>query len=208
MSAPPPLPGAGTIQQIPKANEISKIEASKPPISECEKELAKTFGGEGAYMSATGLDYTKPGLNGTPPAYRGDYTINDGRIMKGHLSTTAAHLLGSMDGSKNTNVYIPSNGIIPKQFLGKVPKTDSKGNTYIFVHFNKLGNLTNVTLAIFHLDNIQKTRDGNRILVGRTGGPGGYFIDDMHAHFELYDGFHNSFSTAKQKMIPVQDICK
>ncbi len=63
------------------------------------------------------------------------------------------------------------------------------------INYAQLGNLSNVTLAIYHVGNfgVQRMQDG-RVRIGTTGGPGGDESKfrpgspNMHSHFEIWSG--------------------
>jgi hypothetical protein len=51
-----------------------------------------------------------------------------------------------------------------------------------------LGNLSDVTLAVFHIADFQITDEGNRVRIGNLGGPGGSSTFYKHSHIEFYRG--------------------
>jgi len=55
-------------------------------------------------------------------------------------------------------------------------------------YYPKLGNLTDVTLAVFHVSDFQITSEGDRVRIGNLGGPGGSSPLYRHSHIEFYKG--------------------
>jgi hypothetical protein len=52
-----------------------------------------------------------------------------------------------------------------------------------------LGNLTNVTLAVFHIANFHLSDEARgRVRIGNIGGPGGAVAYYKHSHVEFYRG--------------------
>jgi hypothetical protein len=105
---------------------------------------------------------------------------DDGRIRRGHLSY-AMHLYGSADGTAETEVYVPM-GFISNS--NEPTPTDAAVTFY----YPKLGNLTDVTLAVFHVADFHLSYEGGRVCIGRIGGPGGSIGSYRHAHLEFYRG--------------------
>jgi hypothetical protein len=140
--------------------------------------LAKLFGGSGAVAAANGFEPT--GLGHQYPLYRGDLIGDDGRILRGHLSF-AMHLYGSADGTAEMSVYIP---------VGFTTHSDEPSPTdaAITFYYPRLGNLTDVTLAVFHVKDFQLSYEGGRVRIGNIGGPGGSIGSYRHSHLEFYHG--------------------
>lgn len=212
-SAPPPLPGAGTVQ------EIQTSQTNSDP-SKCEKYLAETFGGKGSYFAdGYGVDLT----SGAP---RG-----------GHYG---GHVYGSMtDFSATTEIFVPSGGtLLPTAFFKdkNLNKGESKriaqNNKYVaygkettttasFIYYETLGPYTNVTLVVFHITGVDpkglvQTEDG-RLKLGIAGGmdEGGswsfkkgirYVGTGTHGHIEIWKGKWDSFSPMDTRPGLRQDI--
>lgn len=143
-----------------------------------DSALASIFGGPGAMAAANGFE--PAGLGSQYPLYRGDLVGDDGLIRRGHLSY-AMHLYGSLDGTGQIGVYVPS---------GFVSHSDEPTPTDAAVSFYypRLGNLTDVTLVVFHVANFNITSEGERIRIGDIGGRGGSVASYKHSHLEFYRG--------------------
>ena len=91
------------------------------------------------------------------------------------------HLYGSADGTGETEVYIP---------LGFTAHSDEPSPTdaAITFYYPRLGNLTDVTLAVFHVQNFPLSYEGERAHIGSSGGPGGSIASYKHSHLEFYRG--------------------
>jgi len=141
-------------------------------------KLAAIFGGPGAVAAANGFEPAR--LGSQYPLYRGDLVGDDGRILRGHLSL-AMHLYGSEDGRSETAVYVP---------LGFTSHTNEPTPTDAVVtfYYPRLGNLTDVTLAVFHVTNFQLINEQRRVRIGTIGGPGGSVPSYKHSHLEFYRG--------------------
>jgi hypothetical protein len=114
-----------------------------PLMASNDKQLAEIFGGPGAVAAANGFE--PDGLAEQYPLYRGDLTGYDGRLIRGHLSY-AMHLYGNAEGTGDSALYVPA---------GFTSHSAEPGPTDAAVTFfyPRLGNLTNVTLAVFHVAN-------------------------------------------------------
>jgi hypothetical protein len=55
-------------------------------------------------------------------------------------------------------------------------------------YYPKLGNLTDVTIAVFHVANFHLSYEGGRVRIGNIGGPGGSIGSYKHSHIEFYRG--------------------
>ncbi len=140
--------------------------------------LAAIFGGPGCVAAANGFE--PPRLGSAYPLYRGDLIGDDGRLRRGHLSY-AMHLYGSADGTAASDLYVPagftSHSLIPTP-------TDAA----VVFYYPRLGHLTDVTLAVFHIANFQLSEEGERVRIGNIGGPGGSAGTYKHSHIEFYRG--------------------
>jgi len=140
--------------------------------------LAGIFGGPGAVAAANGFEPV--GLANQYPLYRGDLIGDDGRVRRGHLSF-AMHLYGSVDGTSEADLYVP-NGFASHS------NTPTPTDAAVTFYYPRLGNLTNVTLAVFHVANFLLTNEGGRVRIGNIGGPGGSVACYKHSHIEFYRG--------------------
>jgi hypothetical protein len=55
-------------------------------------------------------------------------------------------------------------------------------------YYPRLGNLTDITLAVFHVADFQIIDEGERVRIGNLGGPGGSSASYKHSHIEFYRG--------------------
>ena len=147
-------------------------------MADCDKLLAKMFGGPNAVVGANGFE--PAGLGASYPLYRGDTVGDDGKVRRGHLSF-ALHLYGSPDGRGDSAVYVPAGF---SSHSSEPTPTDAAVTFY----YPRLGNLTDVTLAVFHVSDFQITSEGDRVRVGNIGGPGGSSPLYRHSHIEFYKG--------------------
>lgn len=145
---------------------------------ESDRHLAQIFAGPGAVAAANGFEPI--GLAGQYPIYRGDLRGADGRIRRGHLSY-AMHVYGSADGRGTTALYVPegftSHSTMP-----------TPSDAAITFYYPRLGNLANVTLAVFHIANFTIVRENGRVRIGEIGGRGGSYQYYKHSHIEFYSG--------------------
>ena len=144
----------------------------------CDRLLARLFGGPNAVAGGNGFE--PAGLAASYPFYRGDVTGDDGRVRLGHLSH-AVHLYGSPDGRGESALYVPSGFT---SHSSEPTPTDAAVTFY----YPRLGNLTDVTLALFHVDGFQIVSEGDRWRIGNIGGPGGSSPLYRHSHIEFYRG--------------------
>lgn len=161
-----------------------------------DSALATIFGGPGAVAAANGFE--PRGLGSQYPLYRGDLIGDDGTIRRGHLSY-AMHLYGSEDGTGGTELYVPM-GFISNS--NEPTPTDAAVTFY----YPKLGNLTDVTLAVFHVADFQLSYEERRVRIGSIGGRGGSIGSYRHAHIEFYrghTGLPSSASRVKLRIDPV-----
>jgi hypothetical protein len=147
-------------------------------MSASDSQLAAIFGGPGAVAAANGFEPAK--LRGQYPLYRGDLIGDDGGILRGHLSF-AMHLYGNAAGTGETEVYVP------RGFTSHSPEP-SPTDAVVTFYYPRLGNLTDVTLAVFHLANFQISDEGSRVRIGNIGGHGGSAPSYKHSHLEFYRG--------------------
>jgi hypothetical protein len=140
--------------------------------------LASIFGGPNAIAAGNG--YEPPGLSSQYPLYRGDQIGDDGRLLRGHLSY-AMHLYGSADGTGESALYVPMG------FTSHSGEPTS-GDAVVTFYYPRLGNLTDVTVAVFHVADFQITYECGRVRIGNIGGRGGASPDYKHSHIEFYRG--------------------
>jgi hypothetical protein len=147
-------------------------------MKESDKYLAKIFGGPSSVAAANGFEPRE--LSNTYPYYRGDVIGSDGELRKGHLSA-AIHLYGSSDGTADSPIYLPfgftSHSVEPTPV-----------DAAVTFYYPQLGELKDVTIAIFHVRNFGISQEGNRVRIGEIGGPGGSSPQYKHAHIEFYKG--------------------
>lgn len=144
----------------------------------CDELLARIFGGPGAVAAGNGFE--PAGLAAAYPFYRGDVVGDDGRLRLGHLSH-AIHLYGSPDGKGDSPLYVPAG------FTSHTVEPSPTDAALTF-YYPRLGNLTDVTLAVFHIAGFQIVTDGDRVRIGNIGGPGGSSPLYRHSHIEFYRG--------------------
>lgn len=143
-----------------------------------DRMLATVFGGPTAVAAANGFEPS--GLAAQYPLYRGDVIANDGRELKGHLSY-AMHLYGNSNGTGDSPLYVPS-GFVSHS------NQPSPTDAVVTFYYPRLGNLTDVTLAVFHVADFQISSEGERVRIGNIGGPGGSSALYKHTHIEFYRG--------------------
>jgi hypothetical protein len=161
-----------------------------------DSRLASMFGGPGAIAAANGFE--PRALGSQYPLYRGDLISNDGRILRGHLSF-AMHLYGSADGTQETGLYVPSG------FTSNTSEPTPTDAAVMF-YYPKLGNLTDVTVAVFHVANFHLSYEDGRVRIGNIGGPGGSIGSYKHSHIEFYrgnTGLPSTLMRAKLRIDPV-----
>lgn len=147
-------------------------------MGESDKLLAHIFGGPDAVAGANGFE--PAGLASSYPLYRGDIIGDDGVERRGHLSY-AMHLYGNADGTHSCPLYVPA---------GFTQRSDQPSPTdaVMTFYYPRLGNLTDVTLAVFHIADFQISNEGDRVRIGSIGGPGGSSASYKHSHIEFYRG--------------------
>jgi hypothetical protein len=147
-------------------------------MASTDQLLAKIFGGPGAVAAANSFE--PAGLSNQYPLYRGDIFGDNGRILTGHLSH-AMHLYGSFDGRGETSLYVPAGFT---SHSGSPTPTDAA----VTFFYPRLGNFSNVTLAVFHIANFAINQEGGRVKIGTVGGRGGSYAFYRHSHIEFYRG--------------------
>jgi hypothetical protein len=156
--------------------------AARPLYTEAmaasDSKLANVFGGPGAVAAANGFE--PPSLGSAYPLYRGDLIDYEGKIRRGHLSY-AMHLYGSADGTGEVDLYVPV-GFISHS---RAPTPTDAAVTF---YYPRLGNFTDVTLAVFHVANFHLSYEGDRVCIGNIGGRGGSLKSYRHSHLEFYHG--------------------
>jgi hypothetical protein len=157
-------------------------------MADSDKTLAHIFGGPNAVAGANGFE--PAGLAAAYPFYRGDIIGDDGLGRSGHLSH-AMHLYGNADGTGDSPLYVPAG--FTQHSDGPSP-TDAVMTFY----YPRLGNLTDVTLAVFHIADFQMTNEGGRVRIGSIGGPGGSSASYKHSHIEFYRGNTGLLSLAER----------
>jgi putative intracellular protease/amidase len=161
-----------------------------------DKLLAQIFGGPTAVAGANGFE--PAGLAVSYPFYRGDVIGDDGRLRNGHLSH-AIHLYGAPDGRGDSPLYIPAG------FTSHSSEPSPTDAAMIF-YYPRLGNLTDVTLAVFHVANFQMVPEGNRVRIGNIGGPGGSSPLYKHSHIEFYRGNTGLPSAAARAALRIDPV--
>jgi hypothetical protein len=166
---------AGSVKALPN-NAITR--EYTPEMVESDRLLAKIFGGPDAVAGANGFEPVS--LANQYPLYRGDLKADDGRVIRGHLSY-AMHLYGNPQGTGDSPLYVPA---------GFTAHSTEPGPTDAAVtfYYPQLGNLTDVTLAVFHVANFKIVNEGGRVRIGNIGGAGGSFPLYKHSHIEFYRG--------------------
>jgi len=158
--------------------------------------LAAIFGGPGAVAAANGFEPRHLGRQ--YPLYRGDLVSDDGRILRGHLSF-AMHLYGSEDGTDDTYLYVPAG-------FASHSTTPTPTDAVVTFYYPKLGNLTDITLAVFHVANFQLGLEGTRVRIGSIGGPGGSIGTYKHSHLEFYKGLTGLPSAAARERLRIDPV--
>jgi hypothetical protein len=149
-----------------------------PAMAASDSMLASIFGGSGAVAAAHSFEPV--GLGSQYPLYRGDLVGENGKLLRGHLSY-AMHLYGNVNGTGDTAIYVPA-GFTSHS---NVPTPTDAAITF---YYPRLGNLTNVTLAVFHIADFHLSNEGGRVRIGNIGGRGGSIACYKHAHIEIYRG--------------------
>jgi hypothetical protein len=168
--------GAGFVAKALPNNAV--VRQYTELMAASDKMLAHLFGGPQAVAGGNGFE--PAGLASAYPFYRGDIIGDDGIERLGHLSH-AMHLYGSADGAGDSPLYVPSGFTLHS---GQPSPTDAAMTFY----YPRLGNLSDVTLAVFHIADFQISDEGNRVRIGNLGGPGGSSTFYKHSHIEFYRG--------------------
>lgn len=77
----------------------------------------------------------------------------------------------------------------------------SSGDGVVTLFYRELGNMRNVTLAVFHVADFGVQREGGRVRIGTTGGSGGGAggTRNLHSHFELWKGNTRLLSPGRKR---------
>jgi hypothetical protein len=168
-------PGFTSSKRVP-ANALVQHYTAEMEAS--DRTLAQIFGGPNAVAAGNGFE--PAGLAASYPLYRGDIIGDDGKLRRGHLSY-AIHLYGNSRGTGDSPLYIP-NG-----FTMHSPQP-SPTDAAVTFYYPKLGNLTDITLAVFHIANFEVRAEGDRVRIGNIAGMGGSSPLYKHSHIEFYRG--------------------
>lgn len=194
-------PAASAVPIGVEAGKHIPSNATKPiytrAMSDSDAALAALFGGTGAIAAANGFE--PAGLGNHYPLYRGDLTGDDGQILRGHLSF-AMHLYGSADGTSETEVYVPAGFT---SHSNEPTPTDA----VVTFYYPRLGNLSNVTLAVFHVANFQLIPEAGRVRIGNIGGRGGSASSYRHSHLEFYRGDTGLPTLAAREQLRIDPAC-
>jgi RHS repeat-associated protein len=176
---------------------------ASPGVTPSEKWMAEQFGNPGAYFSNPNDGDPIDQTTGTPR--------NDPNATKDPHN----HLYPSIDDpNASSGFYVPDGG----QYVGESTYTDGSGEKVrvIMIYFARLGGLSDVTVAAFHVVNINtsmpRDENGRRKLGDLGHGAGGswsYGTRDttgrmtwtrgVHAHLEVYRGKHTSLPALGNK---------
>ncbi len=164
-----PMDPFGTGSQNPAPIPIKEIDQRVvPPNPACDLKLARIFGGQGAVAAGSGYEPTTllPGF--LLGAFRGHLY----RFMHVYASAGGTSLQGPV------GLYVPRGG--------KNIRSSDPGEDAYRVQYNKLGNLTNVTLYAYHVANFKPRIEGGRLRIGDIGGSGGNLDPNyVHSHFSI-----------------------
>ena len=185
--------GFVALKSIP-TNAVTRMYTAEMAAS--DRMLAQIFGGPNAVAGANGFE--PAGLAAAYPLYRGDIIGDDGELRRGHLSY-AMHLYGSSDGQRDSPLYLPAGFT---SHSGEASPTDAAVTFY----YPRLGNLTDVTVAIFHVANFQISYEGERVRIGNIGGPGGSSASYKHSHIEFYRGNTGLPSAAARSRLRINPV--
>ncbi len=207
----------GTVSDWDLRGETMPRPEPTPPANEKKDcDLSSIFGDVGSYF----FDNT---------------ASKDDPIMGKRPGNEHSHLYGSStDSSVKTGVYAPKggglvspntripSGIPGSRFLGSSRSTyEYNGKTYVehnanyvLVQYDQLGKLSNVTLAIYHIDNFAPAvQPDGRLRLGTIGfsgaenyGSGGSIgKNGGHSHIELLKG--KKWNLQNKKLLNLRDIC-
>ena len=168
-------PGFTSFKKVP-ANALVQHYTAEMEAS--DRVLAQIFGGPNAVAAGNGFE--PAGLADSYPRYRGDIIGDDGKLRRGHLSY-AVHLYGNPSGTGDSPLYIPTG------FTMHSPQP-SPTDAAVTFYYPKLGNLTDVTLAVFHVADFEIRPEGDRVRIGNIAGMGGLTPLYRHSHIEFYRG--------------------
>src|SRR5260370_9258077 len=154
-----------------------------------DRVLAQIFGGPNAVAAGNGFE--PAGLADSYPRYRGDIIGDDGKLRRGHLSY-AVDLYGNPSGTGDSPLYIPNGFTLHSN-------QPSPTDAAVTFYYPKLGNLTDVTLAVFHVANFEIRSETDRVRIGNIGGMGGSTPLYKHSHIEFYRG-HTGLPPADARM--------
>jgi len=168
-------PGFTSFKKVP-ANAL--VQHYTAEMEAADKMFARIFGGPNAVAAGNGFE--PAGLADSYPRYRGDIIGDDGKLRRGHLSY-AVHLYGNSSGTGDSPLYIP-NGFT---LHSNLPSPTDAAVTF---YYPKLGNLTDVTLAVFHIADFEIRPEGDRVRIGNIAGMGGSTPLYKHSHIEFYRG--------------------
>jgi hypothetical protein len=166
---------AGSLKQLPPNAVIHEYTAE---MAASDKFLAEMFGGPNAAAGANGFE--PAALGSQYPLYRGDIIGDDGKLRRGHLSC-AMHLYGSPDGRGDSPIFVPAG-------FTSHSTEPSPTDAAVTFYYPRLGNLTDVTLAVYHVADFQIVYEGDRVRIGKIGGLGGSSPFYKHSHIEFYRG--------------------
>jgi hypothetical protein len=164
-----------SFKRVP-ANAVVQHYTAEMAASDCV--LAQIFGGPNAVAAGNGFE--PAGLADSYPRYRGDIIGDDGKLRRGHLSY-AVHLYGNLSGTADSPLYIPTGFTLRSN-------QPSPTDAAVTFYYPRLGNLTDVTLAVFHVADFEIRPEGNRVRIGNIGGMGGSSPLYKHSHIEFYRG--------------------
>jgi hypothetical protein len=91
------------------------------------------------------------------------------------------HLYGNAEGTGWSGIYIPPGFTAHSD----IPTPTDAAVTF---YYPRLGKLTNVTLAVFHVADFGLRNEAGRVRIGNIGGPGGSAVPYRHCHIEFYRG--------------------
>lgn len=154
----------------------------------CERRLAGIFGGPGAIMrtrdDANGVyrgENPVAALQATSAVARNGMPKEYDPIWDSEHLYNSPHVSGNIAGTVNTDIFVPAG------YQGQPTRPTPNGGV-VLINYAHLGNLNNVTLAIYHVGNFGVQPAGDRVRIGTTGGPGGADAGNFHSHFEIWNG--------------------
>ena len=165
------------------------VHAYTDSMEKSDRILARMFGGATAVAGGNGFE--PAGLAAPYPLYRGDIVGDDGKVRRGHLSY-AMHIYGSPDGTGDSTLYVPAG-------FTTHSSEPSPTDAAVLFYYPRLGNLTDVTLAVFHVADFQIMPEGDRVRIGNLGGRGGATALYKHSHIEFYQGNVSSLPAASAR---------